>query len=95
MLWLIFTDFANNPPPNKNGTILDGRDIGTVICPDTPFKIFITADVEIRAKRRFLEEFGNNENAKEYQKILNKLRDRDKRDTSEHPPYLNKLKMPT
>ncbi|MBT5383817.1 MAG: (d)CMP kinase [Kordiimonadaceae bacterium] len=84
--------FANNPPPNKNGTILDGRDIGTVICPDTPFKIFITADVEIRAKRRFLEEFGNDENAKEYKKILNKLRDRDKRDTSRASSPLKQAK---
>ncbi len=84
--------FANNPPANKNGTILDGRDIGTVICPDAPVKIFITADVETRAKRRFLEEFGNNKNDKEYQKILQKLRDRDKRDTSRASSPLKQAK---
>tara|TARA_R110002096_G_scaffold436090_1_gene667240 strand:+ start:9625 stop:10278 length:654 start_codon:yes stop_codon:yes gene_type:complete len=72
--------FAHNPPANKDGTILDGRDIGTVICPDAPIKIFITADVETRAKRRFLEEFGENGSEQEYQKILTELRARDERD---------------
>jgi cytidylate kinase len=35
--------------------VLDGRDIGTVICPDAEVKIFVTASPEVRAKRRFLE----------------------------------------
>ena len=51
--------FAENPPDiasgNANGAILDGRDIGTVVCPNADCKLFITADVEVRAKRRFLE----------------------------------------
>ena len=47
-------DFAAHPP-NQKGAILDGRDIGTVICPDTPYKIFLTASAEVRAKRRFIE----------------------------------------
>lgn len=72
--------FANNPPSGKIGTILDGRDIGTVICPDTPFKIFITADVTTRAKRRFLEEFGPAGTDDQYQSILNELVTRDERD---------------
>ena len=37
------------------GAVLDGRDIGTVICPDAEVKIFVTASPEVRAKRRFLE----------------------------------------
>ena len=38
--------------PDQKGCILDGRDIGTVICPDAPHKLFITASPEIRAERR-------------------------------------------
>ena len=43
--------FAQNPDPDKDGAILDGRDIGTVVCPHADFKIFIMADLEIRAKK--------------------------------------------
>jgi cytidylate kinase len=45
-------EFAANPGNNR-GSILDGRDIGTVVIPDADCKIFITANPEIRAKRRF------------------------------------------
>lgn len=72
--------FAHNPPAGKDGTILDGRDIGTVICPDAPIKIFITADVETRAKRRFLEEFGEDGTKENFQKILGDLKTRDELD---------------
>ena len=44
-------DFAANPP----GAVLDGRDIGTVICPDADVKIFVTASPEVRAGRRARE----------------------------------------
>ena len=44
-------DFAAKPP----GAVLDGRDIGTVICPDAEVKIFVTARPEVRARRRALE----------------------------------------
>ena len=44
-------NFAARPP----GAVLDGRDIGTVICPDADVKIFVTASPEVRANRRFLE----------------------------------------
>ena len=37
----------------KGGTVLDGRDIGTVVCPNADIKIFVDADIEIRAKRRY------------------------------------------
>ena len=47
--------FAQNPDPDKDGAILDGRDIGTVVCPNADFKLFITAELEIRAKRRWKE----------------------------------------
>ncbi len=82
--------FANNPPADKNGAILDGRDIGTVICPDAPIKIFITADVETRAKRRFLEEFGNTGSEEEYRTILEELKARDTRDVNRATSPLKK-----
>lgn len=44
-------NFAAGPP----GAVLDGRDIGTVICPDADVKIFVVADPEVRARRRALE----------------------------------------
>ncbi len=47
--------FAANPPGNVGGAVLDGRDIGTVICPQADVKFFVTASVEERARRRFEE----------------------------------------
>lgn len=82
--------FAYNPPEDKAGTILDGRDIGTVICPETPYKLFITADVKTRAKRRFLEEFGENGTAQEFNNILEDLAARDERDTNRSMSPLKK-----
>ena len=48
-------DFARNPPGGAAGAVLDGRDIGTVICPDAIAKLFLTASAEIRAERRLKE----------------------------------------
>lgn len=48
-------EFAANPPGNVGGAVLDGRDIGTVICPDADVKFFVTASVEERSRRRFEE----------------------------------------
>ena len=48
-------NFAKNPPDNASGAILDGRDIGSVILPDADVKLYIDADINVRAKRRFLE----------------------------------------
>lgn len=48
-------EFAVSPPEGEPGAVLDGRDIGTVVCPDADLKFFVVADPEIRAKRRFLE----------------------------------------
>ena len=54
-------DFAATPP----GAVLDGRDIGTVICPDADVKIFVTASPEVRARRRALELRGRGETVDE------------------------------
>ncbi len=47
--------FATVPPGGKPGAVLDGRDIGTHVCPDADYKIYVTAPVEIRAQRRLNE----------------------------------------
>ena len=60
----------------NGGAVLDGRDIGTVICPDADLKLFVTARPEVRAHRRYLE-LGGNEAL-----ILNELIERDSRDMS-------------
>lgn len=63
----------------KPGAVLDGRDIGTVVCPDADVKLFITAAPEERARRRHLELLRRGEQA-EYETILVDIRRRDERD---------------
>jgi cytidylate kinase len=74
-------DFCKNPPDHKPGAVLDGRDIGTVIAPHAPVKIYVTASVEARAERRFKELQGRNENVT-YEDVLKDMQERDARDTS-------------
>jgi cytidylate kinase len=62
-----------------HGAVLDGRDIGTVVCPDAPIKIFVTASDEARARRRYLEHQGRGESIP-YETVLEDLRRRDARD---------------
>jgi cytidylate kinase len=69
-------DFAAIPP----GAVLDGRDIGTVICPHADAKIFVTASPEVRARRRALEMQRQGQAADEAA-ILADIRRRDERDT--------------
>jgi CMP/dCMP kinase len=68
-------DFAKRP----GGAVLDGRDIGTIICPDADVKIFVTATPEARATRRALELKGNGERV-DYAAVLDDIRKRDERD---------------
>jgi len=67
--------FATKPP----GAVLDGRDIGTVICPEADVKIFVVADPGVRARRRTLEARGRGEEADEAT-ILADILARDERD---------------
>ena len=67
--------FAARP----GGAVLDGRDIGTVICPDAPAKLFVTASPEVRAQRRALELRSRGERA-DYAEVLADIRRRDERD---------------
>lgn len=62
-------------------TVMDGRDIGTVVLPNTPYKFYVTASAEVRAKRRFIEYqkkgiLGD----MTYEDVLNEVKARDERD---------------
>ena len=67
--------FAADPP----GAVLDGRDIGTVICPHADVKIFVVADPKVRARRRTLEARARGEDADEAAVLADILK-RDERD---------------
>ncbi len=69
--------FATTPP----GAVLDGRDIGTVICPDADVKIFVTASPEVRARRRTDELAAKGRDVR-YETILAETRERDERDSN-------------
>ena len=81
-------NFANSPP-NGIGSVIDGRDIGSVIIPKAEIKFFVDADVEIRAERRV-----NQLNLKksEYQNTLNNMIARDEKDSNrKHSPMIRPL----
>ena len=61
--------------------VLDGRDIGTFVLPDAPYKFFLTAEVEERAKRRHLELRAKGIDS-EYSDVLNEMKERDKNDST-------------
>ncbi|MCI4662688.1 MAG: (d)CMP kinase [Neomegalonema sp.] len=71
--------FARNPLGGMRGAVLDGRDIGTVICPDATVKLFITASPEERARRRCAE-LAQGGNPADYATVLSDVIARDKRD---------------
>ncbi len=73
--------FAENPPEDKGGVVLDGRDIGTIVCPQADIKLFVTASVEERAKRRY-NELHTAHPELTYNRVLADLKARDARDTS-------------
>lgn len=76
-------DFAANPPKSGRGAVLDGRDIGTVVCPAAQAKLFITASVEARARRRFKELQARLQEGGEkaiYARVLQDMQERDARD---------------
>lgn len=78
-------DFALNPTfadgtPAK-GAIYDGRDTGTVVCPNAEVKFFITASPQIRAERRF-KDLQNRGNETPFEKVLSDIVSRDERDSN-------------
>ena len=71
--------FGKKPPFGKRGVVLDGRDIGTVVFPNADHKIFLTADANIRAQRRFAE-LGKKGIKVKYSRVLDDIISRDERD---------------
>ena len=74
-------DFQRNFAANPKGAVLDGRDIGTVICPDADFKFFITARPEVRAMRRLKELHAAGDNIT-LQELTKQIEERDYRDAN-------------
>ncbi|MDE4098320.1 MULTISPECIES: (d)CMP kinase [Rhodobacterales] len=72
-------DFQRSFARRAGGAVLDGRDIGTVICPDAEAKLFVTASAEVRARRRFLE-LSENGSDSDYDTVLADVKARDERD---------------
>jgi len=72
-------EFQRNYARSGRGAVLDGRDIGTVVCPDADFKFFITATLYARAKRRHKELQGEGIEVI-FESVLEDLRERDERD---------------
>ncbi len=74
-------EFALNPDHEYEGSILEGRDIGTVVCPDADIKLFVIASPEIRAKRR-VEELQSLQKPANYEQVLAEIIERDDRDSN-------------
>lgn len=72
-------DFQRRYARKLPGTVVDGRDIGTVVCPDADVKLYVTASPETRAKRRFLELEAKGEAISEAE-VLADVKARDERD---------------
>jgi CMP/dCMP kinase len=73
-------DFAMHPPAPAGGAVLDGRDIGSVVCPNADLKLFLTAGVEARANRR-VKELRRRGATAIYENVLQDLLERDSRDS--------------
>jgi CMP/dCMP kinase len=72
-------NFAAHPPKPAKGAILDGRDIGSVVCPEAEVKLFVTASAKERARRR-VEELRRQGAAAIFVDVLRDLKERDARD---------------
>ena len=82
---------AYHPPKKYKGSVLDGRDIITVQLKDAMFKFYITANIKVRAKRRFIE-YKKLKKKIGYQEVLKSLRIRDKSDKERKYGPLKKTK---
>jgi cytidylate kinase len=81
MLVHLQREFAYHPPGGLHGSVLDGRDIATVICPEADVKLFITASLSARAKRRYKELLAQGIKTS-FQAVHRDLRKRDEEDAS-------------
>ena len=80
MLKKVQHDLAYNPPKKFKGSILDGRDIGTVIMPDAHVKVYLTASLKVRALRRY-KEYKNMGVKTTLSKVKSDIKKRDYEDT--------------
>ncbi len=71
--------FAHCPPGRAKGSVLDGRDIGSVVCPDAHLKMFVTASEQARTERRLRERLQQGYRT-DFETVLSEIRDRDARD---------------
>lgn len=72
-------DFQRRFARREGGAVLDGRDIGTVICPQAEVKLYVTASPDTRARRRWLE-LGGEASLRSLDQVLAEVRERDARD---------------
>ncbi len=84
-------EFAYNPPKKFRGSCLDGRDITYNIIPDADFKFFITANVKVRALRRYKELKKSNKKIS-FKEVLKNIKKRDKSDYNRRISPLKKTK---
>ena len=73
------TEFQRRFARTPGGAVLDGRDIGTVICPDAEVKLYVTASAEVRARRRWTE-LGGDTASQPFAQVLAEVIERDARD---------------
>ena len=74
-------EFQRRFARSDGGAVLDGRDIGTVVCQEATAKLFITASTEVRANRRF-KELHQADSSAIYARVLEDMKERDERDSS-------------
>ena len=80
---LALIDFQHSFAQQDGGAVIDGRDIGTVICPDAAVKLYITASPQARAKRRFQELLNGNKSVT-LEAVFKDVKERDERDATRH-----------
>ena len=80
---LALIDFQHSFAQQDGGAVIDGRDIGTVICPDAAVKLYINASPQARAKRRFQELLNGNKSVT-LEAVFKDVKERDERDATRH-----------
>ena len=88
---LKFQRFFADHPPNKRGTIIDGRDIGSVVIPNAEVKFYIDAKIEIRVSRRLKELNDSIKSEEVYKDVFKHIQNRDIRDKNRVNSPLIKL----
>ena len=91
LIYLFQANCAYKPPKKYDGSCLDGRDITYKIIPDADFKFFITANVKVRAMRRF-KELKSHKKAITFNEVLKSIKKRDKNDYTRKISPLKKTK---